>query len=303
MSILTSHITTNPFGKEDECALFTVEDIQEQFTIFDVTTVGLKYTFNCWLKSDSDGRLTIHGTTISTTPQWQQYTVTFIAEGTNLVIDYDAAGAYYIYHPKLELGNLVTDWTPAPEDAEDAIKNAIHEAEDAKSAAEKLFYTAQLDIDALRNVISTLVVDENGTSLMTQTGSGWVFSMGRTTEELRDLNDKLRDSIDDIEETNDQIEALKQTTDPLVKTASYVHIDESGSQPYIILGQDDNEFKVVITNTDIRFLEGSHVPAYISNQSLHIKKAVIEEELQQGGFVWTVRSNGNMGLVWKGGGV
>ena len=48
------------------------------------------------------------------------------------------------------------------------------------------------------------------------------------------------------------------------------------------------------------FREGSGVPAYFNNQSMHIKKAVIEEELQQGGFMWKVRANGNLGLVWKG---
>jgi hypothetical protein len=47
-------------------------------------------------------------------------------------------------------------------------------------------------------------------------------------------------------------------------------------------------------------MEGTTVPAYINNQSLHITKAVIEEETQQGDFVWKVRQNGNMGLMWKG---
>ena len=47
-------------------------------------------------------------------------------------------------------------------------------------------------------------------------------------------------------------------------------------------------------------MEGSNILAYMANQEVHIKKTVIEEELQQGGFVWKVRSNGNMGLMWKG---
>jgi hypothetical protein len=48
------------------------------------------------------------------------------------------------------------------------------------------------------------------------------------------------------------------------------------------------------------FMEGTGIPAYIDNQSLFINTAVIEEELQQGEFVWKARSNGNLGLVWKG---
>lgn len=81
----------------------------------------------------------------------------------------------------------------------------------------------------------------------------------------------------------------------------YIHIGTYESEPCILLGESDSEFKLVITNTRIMFMEGTDIPAYINNKSLHIKKAVVEEELQQGNFVWTVRQNGNMGLIWKGG--
>lgn len=83
----------------------------------------------------------------------------------------------------------------------------------------------------------------------------------------------------------------------------YVHIRTYEGKPCIELGETDSDFKLLITNTEIMFMEGSDVPAYISNQSLHIKKAVIEDEMRQGNFVWKVRSNGNMGLMWVGGDV
>ena len=80
----------------------------------------------------------------------------------------------------------------------------------------------------------------------------------------------------------------------------YIKISAYEGEPCIELGETDSEFKLRITNTRIMFMEGSGVPAYFTNQSMHIKKAVIEEELQQGGFVWKARSNGNLGLIWKG---
>jgi len=80
----------------------------------------------------------------------------------------------------------------------------------------------------------------------------------------------------------------------------YVKIGIYEDEPCIELGELDSDFKLVITNTRIMFMEGSSIPAYISNQALHITKAVIEEEIQQGEFVWKVRANGNMGLMWKG---
>lgn len=80
----------------------------------------------------------------------------------------------------------------------------------------------------------------------------------------------------------------------------YIKISTYEGEPCIELGETDSEFKLRITNTRIMFMEGSGIPAYFTNQSMHIKKAVIEEELQQGGFVWKARSNGNLGLIWKG---
>lgn len=80
----------------------------------------------------------------------------------------------------------------------------------------------------------------------------------------------------------------------------YVKIGIYEDEPCIELGETDSEFKVYITNTKILFVEGTGELAYFSNQSLYIKKAVIEEELQQGEFVWKARSNGNLGLIWRG---
>ena len=86
----------------------------------------------------------------------------------------------------------------------------------------------------------------------------------------------------------------------LGRIGDYVHIGTYEGEPCIELGENDSDFKLVITNTRIMFMEGSDLPAYINNQSLNIKKAVIEEELQEGGFVWKIRSNGNLALIWKG---
>lgn len=80
----------------------------------------------------------------------------------------------------------------------------------------------------------------------------------------------------------------------------YVKIGTYEGEPCIELGETDSDFKLLITNTRMLFMEGTNVIAHISNQSLHIKKAVIEEELQQGGFIWKIRANGNLGLMWKG---
>ena len=96
---------------------------------------------------------------------------------------------------------------------------------------------------------------------------------------------------------------MNDSVNDLNKLSNYIKITTDGNQPCIELGSDASDFKVLITNTDIKFMEGSSVPASISNEFLNIGKANIKDELKQGGFVWRARGengNGNLGLIWKG---
>lgn len=78
----------------------------------------------------------------------------------------------------------------------------------------------------------------------------------------------------------------------------YVRITTLDGEPCIELGESDSDFKLYITNTRILFAQGTVHPAWITNQALHIDKAVVENELQFGQFVWQKREDGNMGIVW-----
>ena len=160
--------------------------------------------------------------------------------------------------------------------------------------------TSETLIKQLSDSISMLVTDGNGTSLMTQTEEGWTFSTSEIQSSINDASEKLNDLTNEVGDVNSTVDVLQQAINDLGTIAEYVKIGTYEGEPCIELGEGDSDFKLLITNTRIMFREGSGVPAYFNNQSMHIKKAVIEEELQQGGFVWKSRSNGNMGLVWKG---
>lgn len=174
-----------------------------------------------------------------------------------------------------------------------------HVQETAESAQETAV-TAESLIKQLADNISMLVTDGNGTSLMTQTEDGWVFSTSELQKVVDATSEGLDSLINDLGNTNNIVDVLQQTVDDLGVLSDYITIGTYENQPCIELGETDSEFKLRITNTQVVYTEGSTVLAYFTNQSMHIKKAVIEEELQQGGFVWKVRSNGNIGLVWKG---
>lgn len=210
-----------------------------------------------------------------------------------------------IKNVKLEYGNKETDWTPAPEDVESDIDDAQSTADQAQSDATDAhtrISEAESVIQQLKDCIAMLVVDESGASLMTQTEDGWVFSMAETAQAMSDLANALDDLEEASSDTKSAVNTLTSAVNDLGELGSYVRITTDNSKPCIELGTGNSDFKLLITNTDIRFMEGSSVPAYINNQSLYIRKAVINEELQQGNWVWKVRSNGNLGLVWKGSG-
>lgn len=173
-------------------------------------------------------------------------------------------------------------------------------AQSTAEAAQETATNAESLVQQLSHSISMLVTDGNGTSLMTQTEDGWTFSTAEIQANVADVAEGLDKLTNDLGSTSNTVGVLKQAVADLGEIAEYVKIGTYGGEPCIELGESDSEFKMRITNTRILFMEGSNIVAHISNQSLHIKKAVIEEELQQGGFVWKVRNNGNMGLVWKG---
>lgn len=186
------------------------------------------------------------------------------------------------------------------------IENAQTAADDASaiaSSTETRVTVAESTIEQLSNTISSLIVDENGTSMMTQTSDGWRFDMGSINSQLSDAKDQLNNlsgTVDGVEETIGNLNDL--ANDLSAKTAYITMSTDDAGDPCIELGKSDNDFKVRITNTSIDFMEGGSRIAYLSNSTLYIEKAVIKNQLQIGegsGFVWKTRSNGHMGLRWE----
>lgn len=180
------------------------------------------------------------------------------------------------------------------------LSDDITYAQSYTGLVEERVTTAETLIEQLSDCIAVLVTDANGESLMTQTDEGWTFSTAHIQSIVDTTSEGLDSLTNEMGDVNATVDALQQAVTDLGILNDYVKIGTYESEPCIELGETDSDFKLLITNTRIMFMEGTGVPAYINNQSLYIKKAIVEEELQQGEFVWKVRSNGNLGLVWKG---
>lgn len=192
------------------------------------------------------------------------------------------------------------DVETAIEEVGDSVVSVSEEASDAANTNATAINDALLVIDSLKATLSTLITGQNGESLMTQTDTGWSFSMKNIMDSLNDSTESIDSLNSSMADVNTQINTLNSITEDLAEYTEYIEFGTYAGAPCILLGEHDSPFKLRITNTSIQFEEGSTVPAYINGGSMYINKAVIEEELQQGKFAWVARANGNYGLVWKG---
>jgi prefoldin subunit 5 len=267
-----------------------------------ITTVGWEYTLTIWIKSDAPGKLYVATESYAVTTQWEKHTITFTATTKFVTLLFQTVGTYYIYHPKLELGNVPTDWTPAPEDVDSSIENVYDETNAAINNATNRITSAESVIQQLSNCISMLVVDENGGSLMTQTpDGGWSFSMAETNHAVSDLSDLLATLQAQTNSTQATVDSLNQAIDDHGATLEYVNITSYEDEPCIELGESDSDFKLLITNTRIMFMNGSNVPTYINTDGLVTQNIKVTGEIVQGGYVMLNTPDGGWGLLWKGG--
>ena len=300
MNTLESWSITSPYNKTDICAKFTITEVQYPFVMSGVASIGYKHTFSMWIKSDSDVTITLLGSTIQVSTTWQKCEITFIAESENVILSFETEGTYYIYQSQLELGTLATDWTPSPDDVNDTIADAKTDMNTIVNEATERVAISESLIQQLSNCISMLIVDENGESLMTQTENGWTFSMKEMNESVSNLSNNLASLQTQSGSTQATVATLQQALNDHGATLEYVNITTYEDEPCIELGESDSDFKLLITNTRIMFMNGSNIPTYINTNGLVTQNIEVEGEIVQGGYVMMRMADDGWGLLWKG---
>lgn len=97
--------------------------------------------FSVWCIAESGGTITVrigaHTEEIDVSGEWNRITI-FLTEferTDRIVIGEYGQNEVYLYKAQLESGNKLTDWKPAPEDAESGIAAAQQTAEDVQQTA------------------------------------------------------------------------------------------------------------------------------------------------------------------------
>lgn len=121
----------------------------------------------------------------------------------------------------------------------------------------------------------------------------------QNTKSLMELNDRdfkveFKQITQAIDKTNGDLLAYKE------ELGNWMRFDSDGNLVLgakRVAGQDAYELK--LTKNRISFMLNDAEVAYISNNELYITNSTVVQNLKIGRFIWEVRGNGNMGLVWR----
>lgn len=257
--------------------------------------------------------------------QWQYITYTFTTDDKiNTAKNFQAAvytrdftGDVYFYNLKLEKGNKASDWSPAPEDQEAALNQAVttlntqinQTAEKIQLEAEKTFTTKgelglhtqelrsaiEANSDSIRSTVSRQDYDrdfETGgskiTSILNQTESSYqMYFSGKQQEILGAAREEAKAVADQ----------------KLEDYGTYFEFSQDG----MLIGKKGTEgnFKARFDNEQLAFLEGDNVVTWISNRTFHALGMETEGAMNMtnakvpGKWVTEADATGRLNIYWR----
>nr|DAG09418.1 MAG TPA: Neck appendage protein [Caudoviricetes sp.] len=257
------------------------------------------YTLSFVAKASSNLKLNVYRagtaqgigeTNLST--EWKKFEMTYTATGTGSVtFKLNSAGTLYLANIKLELGNKATDWTPAPED----LIKSITEANTAiEKTDEKISMKASVDsVTEISNRANEIegMLSEAKTTIARHEESIQMLTSDEFTVKFTNL-------VQQITSVDGKFEQYKEKMD------NWLRFDKNGN---LIIGSTrvpgQPAYEIMISKNRISFLLNDIEVAYISDDEMHINKSTVMESITIGRenqkFIWEMRGNGNLGLVWR----
>ena len=240
------------------------------------------YSLSFYAKADSNLTLvqatggTNNPKEFNLTTNWTKFTRIFDS-GTvtgSLTFYLKTAGTYQLANVKLEKGNKPTDWSPAPEDVQEDIKDSI---DDATTAITEEYRSA---IDQTSKQIELMIQ-----SLKTETDAN--------TESITSVTNQLQITTEMAQFVKTTTEQLQNAIDGKISTEEireWARFDGASLE----LGASNSPFKAILSNTELAFWQGDTKVAYISNNELYILSAVIVTSIKCGNF--TFIDEGSLGF-------
>lgn len=188
-------------------------------------------------------------------------------------------GTVSVKWEKLEEGNKATDWTPAPEDVDEAINTERTERQSAiETKANEITskvsetYVSNSAFEHYQNTVS---------SQFTQTKKDFTWLINQS---VTDAKNEMNGQIGSV---NGRVDGLKETTD---NVNNYMSFDNDG----LTLGKSDSAFKTKITNQEWSIQKNGAKVTYINDQTMYITDGQFTQSLKIGNFGFVPRANGSL---------
>ena len=255
--------------------------------------LGQTYTISFVAKCDSNVQLEIKDDSYNNaalayatidSKDWKLYSTTFVVgikKDTPKVcfLTRQDSATIYIKKIKLELGNKNTDWTPAPEDVDEAINTERTERQSAiETKANEI--TSKVSETYVSNSALNHYKEEVSTQF-SQTKSDFTWSINRS---VADAKNEMNGQISSV---NGRLDGLKQTAD---NVNSYMSFDNDA----LTLGKSDSAFKTKITNQEWSIQKNGAKVTYINDQTMYITDGQFTQSLKVGSFGFVPRANGSL---------
>ena len=184
-------------------------------------------------------------------------------------------GDLYFKNLKLERGNKVTDWSPAPEDSESYVHDAIQTNNTTVQEQYKAAINAAADeINLIVQNLQTTINDQNES----------ITNIDSTQVEINN------DFVQFVSETTQQLKDLATGNVTATQIQEWARFDGATLE----LGASDSPFKTKLSNEELSFWQGDKKVAWIHNNELNILTAVITKSIGCGNFTWI--DEGDLGL-------
>lgn len=188
-------------------------------------------------------------------------------------------GTVSVKWEKLEEGNKATDWTPAPEDVDEAInterttrQSAIETKANEITSKVSETYVSNSAFEHYQKDMSTQ---------FTQTKKDFTWSINQS---VTDAKNEMNGQIGSV---NGRVDGLKETTD---NVNNYMSFDNDG----LTLGKSDSAFKTKITNQEWSIQKNGAKVTYINDQTMYITDGQFTQSLKIGNFGFVPRANGSL---------
>lgn len=150
-------------------------------------------------------------------------------------------------------------------------------------------------IELLQGMFRTIITDENGESRMEQTEDGWRFVISSLEGQVQNNGEKVTELEKTANKSQGAVESLESAVESLKTKTAGITVGTYNDKPAIELFTSETSFKIVITNEEILFLDGTSAPAYIKNSGLNV-----ENHLFVGSLAVVKRGNKHMSIMPKG---